>query len=152
MAGNTKRPDKQETRGRKPLKDPGGEVIEKKVCNMTIPRNLYNYLKENNISRSKLFTEMAKDIFAGKINPCCFKDGVKETIHGTFCIHCSNPPYRHTWLDIKFCSCGHQFTIQSDRNMKHYGKVGCYRADCLRTEPMYNDIMDYKPSEKNDVL
>ena len=64
-----------ETRGRKPLRTPGGERIRKVICNMTIPQYLYDYLVENKISRSKLFTEMAKELYKEKVNPCCFKEG-----------------------------------------------------------------------------
>jgi len=121
---------KQETRGRKPLRTPGGQRIRKVVCNMTIPQDLYDFLVENEISRSKLFTEMAKDLYKGIVNPCCFKKGTKETTHGVYCIHCSDSPYRYTWLSLKSCGCGHQFTVQDRTNEAHYGEVGCYRVDC----------------------
>jgi len=120
----------QETRGRKPLRTPGGQRIRKVVCNMTIPQDLYDFLIENEISRSKLFTEMAKDLYKGIVNPCCFKKGKQETIHGVYCIHCSDDPHRYTWISLKDCACGHRFTVQDRTNEPDYGQVGCYRVDC----------------------
>jgi len=120
----------QETRGRKPLRTPGGQRIRKVVCNMTIPQDLYDFLIENEISRSKLFTEMAKELYKGKVNPCCFKKGKQETIHGVYCVHCSDDPHRYTWISLKDCGCGHRFTVQDRTNEANYGQVGCYRVNC----------------------
>jgi len=121
-----------ETRGRKPLRTPGGERIRKVICNMTIPQYLYDYLVERKISRSKLFTQMAKELYKDKVNPCCFKEGREETIHGVYCINCSDAPYRHTWLSKKNCpGCGKPFTVQNRTNEAHYGKIGCYRTECI---------------------
>ena len=64
-----------ETRGRKPLKTPGGKRIRKVVCNMTIPQDLYDFLVERKVSRSKLFVELALMYKYDDINPCCFKKG-----------------------------------------------------------------------------
>jgi len=97
---------------------------------MTIPQDLYDFLIENEISRSKLFTEMAKELYKGKVNPCCFKKGKQETIHGVYCIHCSDDPHRYTWISLKDCGCGHRFTVQDRTNEPDYGQVGCYRVDC----------------------
>jgi len=124
--------DKDETRGRKPLKTPGGKRIRKVVCNMTIPQDLYDFLVERGVSRSKLFVELALMYKYDDINPCCFKKGREETSHGVYCIHCSDPPYRHAWLSFKNCpSCGNQFYIQPHGDEEHYGKVGCYRKECM---------------------
>ena len=99
---------------------------------MTIPQYLYDYLVENKISRSKLFTEMAKELYKEKVNPCCFKEGREETIHGVYCINCSDAPYRHTWLSKKDCpGCGKPFTIQDRTNEANYGRIGCYRTECI---------------------
>ena len=124
--------DKDETRGRKPLRTPGGKRIKKVVCNMTIPEDLYDFLVEREVSRSKLFVELALMYKYDDINPCCFKQGREETTHGIYCIHCSDPPYRHAWLSFKKCpSCHNSFYLQPHSNEEHYGKVGCYRKECM---------------------
>jgi len=124
--------DKDETRGRKPLKTPGGKRIRKVVCNMTIPQDLYDFLVERGVSRSKLFVELALMYKYDDINPCCFKKGRGETSHGVYCVHCSDPPYRYAWLSMKDCpSCGNAFYIQPHPDEQFYGMIGCYRKECM---------------------
>ena len=96
--------------GRPPKTDPSGDRIELKTINITVPRNLWIFLKENNIKRSELFVEVVTMLKSGEINPCCYKTDRSENEIGVYCPHCSSPPAKHTYIYVKNCpKCGKQY-------------------------------------------
>ena len=97
--------------GRPPKTDPSGDRIELKTINITVPRNLWLFLKENNIKRSALFVEVVTMLKSGEINPCCYKSARSENEIGIYCPHCSSD-YEFTYLHIKNCSkCGKKYKL-----------------------------------------
>jgi len=109
-----------ETRGRKPHKTPSGERIRKVVCNITVPSNLYDWMVDNNIARSKMFVDVLKLVKAGEFCPLCFKQDRSEDEYGIYCPHCSNYPYRVQYVfGIKSCDqCGVQATLNSQGKLR----------------------------------
>ena len=96
--------------GRPPKTDPSGERVELKTINITVPRNLWLFLKENNIKRSELFVEVVTMLKSGEINPCCYKTDRSENEIGVYCPHCSNPPSQHAYIYVKTCvGCGKRY-------------------------------------------
>ena len=89
--------------GRPPKTDPSGDRIELKTINITVPRNLWIFLKENNIKRSELFVEVVTMLKSGEINPCCYKSDRSENEIGIYCPHCSSPPDKHVYFLVKDC-------------------------------------------------
>jgi len=97
--------------GRPPKTTPSGDRIELKTINITVPRNLWLFLKENNIPRSKLFVEVVTMLKAGEINPCCYKSDRSENEIGVYCPHCSND-YDKTYLYVNNCpKCGKRYKL-----------------------------------------
>ena len=96
--------------GRPPKTSPSGDRVELKTINISVPRNLWLYLKENNIKRSELFVEVVTMLKSGEINPCCYKTDRSENEIGVYCPHCSSPPAKHTYIYVKNCpKCGKQY-------------------------------------------
>ena len=96
--------------GRPPKTDPSGERVELKTINITVPRNLWIFLKENNIKRSELFVEVVTMLKSGEINPCCYKTDRSENEIGVYCPHCSSPPAKYTYTYVNMCAkCGKRY-------------------------------------------
>ena len=97
--------------GRPPKTDPSGDRIELKTINITLPRNLWLFLKENNIKRSELFVEVVTMLKSGEINPCCYKADRSENEIGIYCPHCSSHDIK-TYLHINNCpKCGKRYKL-----------------------------------------
>ena len=95
--------------GRPPKTDPSGDRIELKTINITVPRNLWLFLKENNIKRSELFVEVVTMLKSGEINPCCYKSDRSENEIGVYCPHCSAGG-KHVYMYTFNCpKCGKQY-------------------------------------------
>jgi len=75
--------------GRPPKTDPSGDRIELKTINITVPRHLWLFLKENNIKRSELFVEVVTMLKSGEICPWCYRTDRSENEIGVYCPHCS---------------------------------------------------------------
>ena len=96
--------------GRPPKTDPSGERLELKPINITVPRNLWIFLKENNIKRSELFVEVVTMLKSGEINPCCYKTDRSENKIGVYCPHCSSPPDKYIYIYVNTCvGCGKRY-------------------------------------------
>ena len=87
--------------------DGKGNVIEKKVVNVNVPVKLIAFLKEQNINRSKLFTEVVKKLYENEICPKCYTGDktVLATGHcGIQCYDCD------IWIKMFNCdNCGSQY-------------------------------------------
>jgi hypothetical protein len=123
--------------GRPPEVDKHGNVIQKSLVNVTIPTKLANFLKEKGINRSKLFTDMCKKLYEGKICFNCYGDTLQTTMIGTYCRDCNgNPNEPITWLTKGYCeNCGKEY--QPPYNMFAQSKdksvqKGCW--DCIPPE------------------
>jgi len=109
--------------GRPPTTTPSGDRVELKTINITVPRNLWIFLKDNNIPRSKLFVEVVTMLKSGEINPCCYKSDRSENEIGVYCPHCSTPPDRFTYIYVNNCpKCGKRFKINDRLDSSDYGK------------------------------
>ena len=114
--------------GRPPKPTPSGDRIELKTINITVPRNLWLFLKENNIKRSELFVEVVTMLKSGEINPCCYKTDRSENEIGVYCPHCSSPPAKHTYIYVNNCSkCGKRYQKNDRLDSSDYGK---YQVCC----------------------
>ena len=71
--------------GRPPQKDKDGEIITRSTVNVTIPSKLAEFLKEEGVNRSKLFTKAATELYQDRICPVCFTKDVKNTLIGIRC-------------------------------------------------------------------
>jgi len=96
--------------GRPPKTDPSGDRIELKTINITVPRNLWIFLKENNIKRSELFVEVVTMLKSGEICPWCYRTDRSENEIGVYCPHCSDHPIAHRYIYVYNCpKCGEPF-------------------------------------------
>lgn len=71
--------------GRPPEKDKNGETITRSTVNVTIPSKLAEFLKDQGVNRSKLFTIAATQLYEDAICSVCFTKDVKKTPIGMRC-------------------------------------------------------------------
>jgi len=123
--------------GRPPAVDKHGVVIQKSLVNVTIPTKLANFLKEKEINRSKLFTEVVKKMYDEELCPMCYGDNLESTNVGTWCADCNaNHGFQQqnlTWLKMKNCKNCHE-KYQVGYNMFAQSKTlhGC--QSCIPPE------------------
>ena len=110
--------------GRPSETDGNGEVIEKKVININVPVKLIEFLKKNDINRSKLFTGCCKKLFDNEICPRCYGFNVTEKPVGIECLDCNE------WIKMKACpNCNTQYQPHYNMFVHKDGISGC--QDCL---------------------
>ena len=94
--------------GRPAKTDSTGNVIESKTINVNVPVKLVEFLKDQKVNRSEMFTKVVTDMYNGLICPSCYSVG-EETPVGIQCISCYNNYYRRTgdtktvWLKFHNC-------------------------------------------------
>jgi len=94
--------------GRPAKTDSTGNVIESKTINVNVPVKLVEFLKDQKVNRSEMFTKVVTDMYDGKICPNCYSEGEIGPV-GVQCITCYNNFYRRTgdtrtfWLKFNKC-------------------------------------------------
>jgi len=76
--------------GRPPELDSEGNRISKCLVNVTIATKLRDFLIDNEINRSKLFTEIVTDMFKHKICPKCYSQNISDTLFAIVCENCTS--------------------------------------------------------------
>ena len=72
--------------GRPPELDPEtGETMVKSLVNVTIPTKLAEFLKRNNVNRSKLFTKVVTQMYNEELCPKCYTIDVSNVPMGIRC-------------------------------------------------------------------
>ena len=89
--------------GRPPEVDSEGNAVLKCLVNVTIPTKLANFLKEEGINRSKLFTEIVGKMYNKQLCTKCYNETIQETLLGWHCSHCET--YKKTKKIIEYKSC-----------------------------------------------
>jgi len=79
--------------GRPPEKDKNGETITRSTVNVTIPSKLAEFLKDQGVNRSKLFTIAATELYESEICSKCYTKDVKNTPIG---MRCDGPCSRYS--------------------------------------------------------
>jgi len=90
--------------GRPPELDSKGDPIAKCLVNVTIPTKLRDYLRDNNINRSKLFTEVVKKKYKNEICDRCYDTNLNNLKMGIVCNDCSRRVRSGTYY-TKFHNC-----------------------------------------------
>lgn len=89
--------------GRPPQIDPEtGETIAKSLVNVTIPTKLAEFLKRENVNRSKLFTKVVTQMYNDELCPKCYTTDVIKTPMG---VRCNGFCSRHNDHWIKYNQC-----------------------------------------------
>jgi hypothetical protein len=88
--------------GRPPEKDKNGETITRSTVNVTVPSRLIDFLKEEGVNRSKLFTKAATELYEERLCPVCFTKDVKVTAMG---IRCDGACSRYKTFFFKLHQC-----------------------------------------------
>ena len=74
--------------GRPPERDSEGNVVSKSIVNCTIPTKLRDWLRENNINRSQLFTRVVTMLYCHALCPKCYSENVKDNLFALICDDC----------------------------------------------------------------
>ena len=100
--------------GRPPEVDPEtGETMAKSLVNVTIPTKLAEFLKRNNVNRSKLFTKVVTQMYNEELCPKCYTIDVSNVPMGIRCNgFCSRiNPY---WIKYHRCDeCHKPFSVSN---------------------------------------
>jgi len=94
--------------GRPPKTDSTGNVIESKTINVNVPVKLVEFLNDQKVNRSEMFTKVVTDMYNGEICPSCYSAGVKSPV-GIQCDTCYNNYFQKSGLQktfwLKFFKC-----------------------------------------------
>jgi len=90
--------------GRPPQVDINGEPITKCLLNVTIPSKLADFLRRENINRSKLFTKVVADLFEKEICSKCFSLDISKTVIGMHCKPCARYDHKEGYYHLYRCS------------------------------------------------
>ena len=155
--------DKSKRVGRPEKTDSDGNKIITKVINVNAPVKFIEFLKDNGINRSELFTKVASSFYHKEICNVCFSK-LQETKIGKQCEECSRQYYAKTgswetfWKQFYNCpECKEPYSHENTFEQTKQGLQGC--TECQegiqqKIDDPFKDIMgdDYKPKDKNDSL
>ena len=94
--------------GRPAKTDSTGNIIESETINVNVPVKLVEFLKDQKVNRSEMFTKVVTDMYDGKICPSCYSKGETGPV-GIQCVTCYNNYSRRTgetrtfWLRFHKC-------------------------------------------------
>ena len=107
--------------GRPAERDSQGNRISKSLVNVTIPTKLRDWLSDNNINRSRLFTRVVTMLYCHAICPKCYDESVTDGIMAIRCDDCD--------MVIKYNNCSQCETPYSKNNLveaiKGSSEFGC---------------------------
>ena len=76
--------------GRPPEVDSEGNIVSKCLVNVTIPTKLRDFLIENDVNRSKLFTSIVKKMYMHQICAKCYGKNLTNGIMALTCDDCKS--------------------------------------------------------------
>ena len=76
--------------GRPPELDSEGNRISKCLVNVTIATKLRDFLIDNEINRSQLFTKIVTDMFKKELCPKCYSRNICNSMFGIVCEDCNS--------------------------------------------------------------
>ena len=143
--------------GRPEKTDSDGNRIVHKVINVNVPIKLVEFLKDEGINRSEMFTDVATRMFKKKICNVCYTK-LRETKIGRQCEECAHQYYIKTnglietfWKHFYNCpECKEPYSHENTFALTKQGLQGC--LECQETKQERLDINEFAPKEKNDVL
>ena len=66
--------------GRPPERDSEGNVVSKCLVNVTIPTKLRDFLADNKVNRSKLFTNVVTELYKKELCPKCYRRNITDSM------------------------------------------------------------------------
>jgi ribosomal protein L40E len=75
--------------GRPAQRDSEGNIVSKCLVNVTIPTKLRDFLIENKVNRSQLFTQVVTDMFKKELCPKCYSRNVTDSLFAIVCDDCT---------------------------------------------------------------
>jgi len=75
--------------GRPAQRDSEGNIVSKCLVNVTIPTKLRDFLIENKVNRSQLFTTIVTVMYKREICPKCYSQNVKDSLFAIICDDCT---------------------------------------------------------------
>jgi len=142
--------------GRPEKKDSDGNKIVTKVINVNAPVKFIEFLKDNGINRSELFTKVAASFYHKEICNVCFSK-LYETKIGRQCEECAHQYYKKTgdvksfWKQFYTCpECQAPYSHENTFALTKQGLQGC--LECQETKQERLDINEFAPKDKNDAL
>ena len=110
--------------GRPAERDGEGNKISKSLVNVTIPTKLRDFLSDNNINRSQLFTRVVTMLYCHALCPKCYETNIIDNIMAIRCDNCD--------VVIKYhnCSqCGEQYNkknlVEAIKGSSDFGCESC---------------------------
>jgi hypothetical protein len=75
--------------GRPPERDSEGNVVSKCLVNVTIPTKLRDFLADNKVNRSKLFTNVVTELYKKELCPKCYRRNITDSMFAIVCEDCN---------------------------------------------------------------
>jgi len=120
--------------GRPLQRDINGNEITKCLLNVTVPVELANYLRRENIPRSELFTKVVTQMHKGNICSRCYSIDVVTGIAGNYCNECTKrsagyptPVYYH-YNNCNVCGSDYRPGHNNAIAIKGTDDFGCQRC------------------------
>jgi len=142
--------------GRPEKTDSDGNRIVTKVINVNAPVKFIEFLKDNGINRSELFTKVAASFYHKEICNVCFSK-LYDTKIGRQCEECAHQYYKKTgdvksfWKQFYNCpECQEPYSHENTFAQTKQGLQGC--TECQETKQERLDINEFKPKEKRNDL
>ena len=142
--------------GRPEKTDSDGNKIITKVINVNAPVKFIEFLKDNGINRSELFTKVASEFYHKEICNVCYSK-LYETKIGRQCEECAHQYYKKTgdvksfWKQFYNCpECQEPYSHENTFAQTKQGLQGC--TECQETKQERLDINEFAPKEKNDAI
>jgi len=126
--------EKKKRVGRPEKTDSEGKRIITKVVNVNAPVKFLEFLKDNGVNRSELFTKVAASYYEGVICPLCYGK-LDNTIVGSHCPDCAADYYRRTreqktmWRSFHNCpDCNESYSYENLFAQTKQGLDGCQKC------------------------
>ena len=75
--------------GRPPERDSEGNIVSKCLVNVTIPTKLRDFLADNKINRSQLFTKVVGELYKHELCPKCYGRNIGQSMFAIVCEDCN---------------------------------------------------------------
>jgi len=120
--------------GRPEKTDSEGKTIIMKVVNVNAPVKFLEFLKDNGVNRSELFTKVAASYYEGVICVLCYAE-LENTIVGSHCPDCATDYYKRTrelktmWRSFNNCpNCNEAYSYENLFAQSKQGLKGCQKC------------------------
>ena len=149
--------------GRPEKTDSDGNRIVTKVINVNVPIKLIEFLKDEGINRSEMFTDVATSMFKKKICNICYTK-LTETKIGRQCEECAHQYYIKTnglietfWKHFYNCpDCQEPYSHENTFSLTKQGLQGCLECQETKQQKLsdpFEDIMSdsFTPEKRDDL-